>query len=98
MVVVRVLPFGTNGSDVGFRGVPEARQLEVRTEGSPARARPGDDEPILATLSRGTIVTRLDESGEWTRVQLADGRRVWVRTVQLATITGGGSHSRLRND
>jgi anti-sigma factor RsiW len=97
IVVVRFVPFGTNARDVGFRGVQEAPRLEVRAD-SVARARPGDDEPILATLSRGTIVTRLEESGEWTRVELADGRRVWMRTVQLTNAAGGGTHSQVNND
>jgi anti-sigma factor RsiW len=96
--VGRFLLFGTNPGELGFRGVPQAPQLEVRADAAAARARPDDDEPILATLSRGTLVTRLEESGEWTRVQLPDGRRVWMRTVQLTNAAGGGTQSHVSNE
>src|SRR5262249_48951924 len=88
IAVARLQPLAPNAGSVGFRGVPPAQELAVGAD-AVGRAHPDDEEPIVATLSRGTIVTRLEASGEWTRVQLADGRRVWVRTVQLTSVAGG---------
>ena len=78
VVIAGLLPTGR--SDMGIRGVSAPVKFEVVVEGVPAHARPGDDEPVVATLSRGTLVNRLEEAQGWTRVELPDGRRVWVRS------------------
>jgi SH3-like domain-containing protein len=80
LVIVRLLP----GTDVQFRGVPRFVKVQVITDSAIARARPSDSEPVVATLSRGTEATRLEQSGEWTRIELPDGRRVWVRSAAVS--------------
>jgi len=77
LVIVRFLP---GGADVQFRGVPRPTKVQVIADNVIARARPSDEEPIVATLGRGTQATPLEESGGWTRIELPDGRRVWVRS------------------
>ena len=82
LVIAHVLPGGRN--DVGFRGfASRARKVEVIADNVAARARPSDDEPIVATLGRGMEATQLEQSGEWMRIELPDGRRVWVRSGDL---------------
>jgi SH3-like domain-containing protein len=85
LVIVRFLP---GGADVQFRGVPRPAKVEVIADSVIARARPSDAEPIVATLGRGTQVTQLEQSGEWTRIELADGRRVWVRSHAVKPLRG----------
>jgi len=48
------------------------------TADTPGRARPAFDEPVVLRVARGTQARWLEASGEWTRIELADGRRVWV--------------------
>lgn len=78
VVIAGLLPRGS--SDLRARGAPAPVKFEVVVDAVAAHARPGDDEPIVATLSRGTVVNRLEESKGWTRIELPDGRRVWVRS------------------
>jgi len=77
LVIVRLLP---GGAEVQFRGVPRSAKVQVIADNVIARARPSDEEPIVATLGRGTQATQLEESGGWTRIELPDGRRVWVQS------------------
>ena len=70
--------------DVQFRGVSAAPDMHVVADNVTARARPADDEPVVATLGRGTVGKKLSESGQWTRIELADGRRVWVLSTELS--------------
>jgi hypothetical protein len=86
IVVARLLPFGGTGGEIQFRGAPTALKVEIIADGVIARARPGDDQPAVAALSRGTVAKRLEESGEWTRIELPDGRRVWVRSARVVLI------------
>lgn len=85
LIVARFLP-GRGADDVQVRGVEPALQVEVMAETVIARARPSEDEPIVATLVRGTVARPLEQSDEWTRIELFDGRRVWVRSVQLSGV------------
>ncbi len=86
VVIAGLLPTGESGT--GVRGVPAPVKLEVVVDGVAAHARPGEDEPVIATLNRGTLVNRLEESQGWTRIELPDGRRVWVRSVQVSSAEG----------
>jgi len=85
LVVTRFLP---NGENIQFRGTSGPPKVEVIVDGVIAHARPGADQPIIGTLARGTTANWLEESGEWTRVELPDGRRVWVGSAALASIKG----------
>ncbi len=48
-------------------------------------ARPAVDEPVVVQLVRGTRGRRLESTDQWTRIELADGRRVWVPSRSLTT-------------
>jgi hypothetical protein len=69
---------GPESGDFQLRGDQIVRVTIVR-DGVAARARPGDREPIVELLPRGTVAVSLKESAGWMRLRLADGRRVWVR-------------------
>jgi hypothetical protein len=56
-------------------GQIETVEITADTAG---RARPALDEPVVLRVTRGTQARWLETSGEWTRIELADGRRVWV--------------------
>ena len=84
VVVARLLPSGGSGDDIRYRSLSGTPQVVVMADGVVARARPGDDQAAVVTLERGTVASRLEEANEWARIQLADGRRVWVRSTQVA--------------
>lgn len=86
LAVTRFVFLGDRPAEVQFRGVQDAPRVEIIADQVPGRARPGDGEPIVATLSRGTVAIRLEESAGWTRLQLADGRRVWVRSADVSRL------------
>lgn len=48
-----------------------------------AHARPDAAEPVVARLRSGTRGVWLEASGGWTRLELADGRRVWVPSASV---------------
>lgn len=83
LVITRLVPLGPPAGEVQFRSGGIAPQVEVTADNVPARARPDEQEPLVVTLPRGTVATRLEASAEWTRLQLNDGRRVWVRSDAL---------------
>ncbi|MBI4516270.1 MAG: zf-HC2 domain-containing protein [Deltaproteobacteria bacterium] len=84
ILVVRFVPFG--GDEIQFRGVSGLTKVEVIADEVIARARPSENEPVVATLGRGTMATRVEEIGDWTRIELADGRRMWVRAAALSRL------------
>ena len=86
LVVVRLLPSGPRVGDVQFRDVPAApkTEVEVVADDTPGRAEPDDNAPIIVMLGRGVTVKRLDDVGQWVRVELPNGHRVWVRSDHLA--------------
>jgi hypothetical protein len=86
VVIARLLPMGD--ADVQLRGAPAPVKFEVIVDGVVAHARPSDDEAVVAMLSRGTILNRLEESQGWTRIELPDGRRVWVRSEAVSPVVG----------
>lgn len=58
------------------RYVSEVREITMRTH-------PGSEYRITTMVKSGTPMTVLEESEEWTRVQLADGKEGWVLTQFL---------------
>ena len=88
LVAGRFLPVGKRTGDVQLRGPGgrEPRRVAVVADNTVARARPGDDQAVVATLGHGTVANGLEESGEWTRIELPDGRRVWVRSAGVAPV------------
>ena len=86
VVVARLLPSGGGGDDIRYRSIAGTAQVAVMADDVVAQARPGDDQAAITALKRGTVASRLEETNEWTRIQLADGRRVWVRSTQVAPI------------
>jgi hypothetical protein len=80
IVVGRVVPFTGQDRGVHYRGQDSLREVEIIADDVTGRARPGKNALVVAVLSRGTVAIRLEESGDRTRVELSDGRRVWVAT------------------
>lgn len=85
VVVARVVPTGESAG-VRLRGGVEPVQVEVAVGSVAAHARPGEGQPVVATLSGGTFAIQLEQQQGWTRIQLADGRRVWVQTTAIAQV------------
>jgi hypothetical protein len=59
------------------RSGEQVEMVEITVD-TPGRARPALDEPVVLRVAHGTRARWLEASGEWTRIELADGRRVWV--------------------
>jgi hypothetical protein len=74
---------GPESIDVHFRGGGELAQVTIVADSVDARARPGEEEPVVAHIVRGTVAVLMEESGVWARLRLADGRRVWVRRAEI---------------
>jgi len=60
-------------------------QVEI-IAGVAGRARPADNEPVVAELQRGLRAQRLETSGQWVRIELGDGRRVWVPSTAVEPV------------
>jgi anti-sigma factor RsiW len=71
--------------EMRVRDATHAAGVEVTTD-TVGRPRPSADEPALVELSRGTQARWLEANGEWTRIELADGRRVWVDSQAVARV------------
>ncbi|MFI5366277.1 MAG: zf-HC2 domain-containing protein [Candidatus Binatia bacterium] len=84
--VVRWLSPMTQLQEMHMRSAEPSATVEV-TADTVARARPDLNEPVVLQLTRGTHAHWLETSGEWSRIELTDGRRVWVQSRVLA-----GSH------
>jgi hypothetical protein len=84
VVGAQLLSRARDAAEFQLRGVGDAPSVEVIEDGVVGRARPADDQPAVAVLARGTTGTPLEESGGWTRIELPDGRRVWVRSTHLS--------------
>lgn len=54
---------------------------------SPVKSSPGNDSSTsLFVLHEGTEVVLLDEVGEWSNIELADGRQGWLKTSDIEKI------------
>jgi len=60
------------------RYVSEVREITLRTG-------PGAEYKIISMVKSGTSMTVLEDSDEWTQVQLADGKEGWVLAQFLQT-------------
>ncbi len=60
------------------RYVSEVREITLRTG-------PGGEYKIISMVKSGSPMTVLDQSDDWTQVQLADGKEGWVLTQFLQT-------------
>jgi anti-sigma factor RsiW len=67
------------------RSGEHAAMVEM-TADTDGHARPALDEPVVVRVARGTQARWLEASGEWTRIELADGRRVWVETTMVIQV------------
>ncbi len=86
VLVLAIVTLLARWGEVQFRGRP-ARESRGHRRQVIARARPSDDQPIVATLGHGTQATQLEESGGWTRID-PRGRRVWVRSQAVTPLRG----------
>jgi tetratricopeptide (TPR) repeat protein len=50
------------------------------------RVAPGEDAPVEATLHAGLTLRSLDQFGEWTKVELLDGRQGWLHSDEVAAV------------
>jgi len=93
MAAVLVLAIGASrfvGSGVDYqqsraRSAEQVALVEV-TADTPGHARPSADEPVVLQLARGTRGRRLETAGMWTRIELADGRRVWLQSTMVVNV------------
>jgi Putative zinc-finger len=92
-VAVLVLAIGVSrfvGSGVEYsqprpRSAGQVALVEV-TADTPGYARPAADEPVVLQLGRGTRARWLETAGTWTRIELADGRRVWLESKKVVHV------------
>jgi anti-sigma factor RsiW len=91
IVALRSMPVRNGATDVGFRAVGASKQLRVLEDSVTARARPGDNQTAVATLVRGSTGRFLQTERDWTRIELPDGRRVWVRSTEVELVAEGGT-------
>ncbi len=76
IVAARLLPVQTG--ETLYRGLSATAQIEIVADDVAARTRPSRTEAVVAVLRRGTIARHLEASAGWVRIELSDGRRVWV--------------------
>jgi tetratricopeptide (TPR) repeat protein len=57
--------------------------LAPRTE---LRVAPGEDAPVETTVHAGLTLRTLDQFGEWTKVELLDGRQGWLHSEDVAAV------------
>jgi hypothetical protein len=67
------------------RSAEQVALVEV-TADTPGHARPAADEPVVLQLARGTRARWLETAGMWTRIELADGRRVWLQSKMVMKV------------
>lgn len=77
--VLRVLSSGGGDELRQARDVAALPVVELVRE-TTGHARPDAAEPIVAQLAAGTKAQRVEGNEQWTRLELDDGRRVWVRS------------------
>jgi hypothetical protein len=53
---------------------------------SSVKSSPGEDGKSLFILHEGTKVRILDELGEWSKVEISDGRQGWMRASDVEAI------------
>lgn len=53
---------------------------------SSVKSSPGDAGKSIFVLHEGTVIKVLDNLGDWTKIELSDGRQGWVETVELEVI------------
>ncbi len=75
------------------RGAERVAAVEI-TADTASYARPALDEPIVVQLARGTRARWLEAEGEWTRIELEDGRRVWVPRQSVTAAPEEGSSNK----
>jgi len=71
--------------EMRVRNAAHAATVEVIAD-TISRPWPALDEPVLVELARGPQAGWLETSGQWTRLELADGRRVWVDSKAVARV------------
>jgi uncharacterized protein YgiM (DUF1202 family) len=50
------------------------------------RSSPGEAGKSIFVLHEGTKVSLLDELGDWTRIELSDGRQGWIAAESISKI------------
>jgi predicted anti-sigma-YlaC factor YlaD len=71
--------------DMRVRNATRPAPVEITTD-TVGRPRPAADEPVVVELPSGTQGQWLEASGEWTRIELEDGRRVWVESKTVTRV------------
>jgi hypothetical protein len=83
--VSRLLLPGAQFQEMRGRGAGHIVTVEVTTD-TAGHARPAVSEPVVVPLPRGTRARFLETAGDWTRLELTDGRRVWVQKQAIAEV------------
>ena len=71
--------------EMRVRDATQAATVEVISD-TAGRPRPSLQEPIVVDLPRGTQARWLEGTEKWTRIELADGRRVRVESQAVAPV------------
>ena len=61
-------------------------QVVLLASSTELRVAPGEDAPIEATIHAGLTLRTLDQFGEWTKVELRDGRQGWLHREEVANV------------
>ena len=88
--VSRLMQPAGPAEEMRLRGAQPGVTVEIAAD-TVGRVRPSAAEPVVAQLERGTQARRLEASNGWTRIELADGRRVWVQTETVAARRNAGA-------
>ncbi|MFI5397349.1 MAG: zf-HC2 domain-containing protein [Candidatus Binatia bacterium] len=83
--VSRFVGSGVDYSQPRPRSAEQVALVEV-TADTAGHARPAADEPVVLQLARGTRGRWLETAGTWTRIELADGRRVWLESKMVVNV------------
>ena len=60
--------------------------MVLRVENKSVKSSPSDGGNAIFVLHEGTKVKLLDSVGDWTRIEIADGRQGWLSTSTIENI------------
>lgn len=61
-------------------------QVVLLSSSTELRVAPGEDAPVETTVHAGLTLRTLDQFGEWTKVELRDGRQGWLHREEVANV------------
>ena len=86
-LLVIVVASGTGALSVWGQRVLDASDLSVVVRPVSMYIAPGTDADAMGGVTTGDVVERLEEQGEWQRVEHADGRTGWLPSLRLVSLS-----------